>query len=226
MSERLEGRDHELLGPAIGYKPAGARHADRWGAEGVLVFSIGLDDAALGAAGFRRAAGWSRLAPGFPVAAILRACFGGTESVRADAIEDALALSSSEGETAAPAPPPWLRSAWQLLTEEPETNVEAAASLAGVDRAHLSRAFQRCYGIPPSVHRRRVLAARAVAAIARTDAPLGRVAHEAGFSDHAHMNRTLRADIGLKPTELRRLLKAEITSVQDHGSRPRLSPLS
>jgi AraC-like DNA-binding protein len=216
MSERLEGRDHDLLAPAIGYKPAGALHADRWGAEGVLIFSISLDDASRSDVRFRREAGWSRLAPHLPMAAIVRACFGGPETIRRDAIEDALALSSFERDTPGATPPPWLQSARQSLTDEPEMNVETAASLAGVDRAHLSRAFQRCYGIPPSVHRRRMLTARAVAAIARSEAPLGRLAHEAGFSDHAHMCRALRSDIGLMATELRDLLKGEITSVQDH----------
>ncbi len=209
MGERIEGRAFELHGPACGYKPAGSVHENRWGREGVLVFSITLPPLELDTG---RRPGWSNLRD-FPIGNIVRACFSADPTVRAHAIGDAFALTSPEEESAAV--PRWLATVRDQLTEEPDSTVEAAARSAGVDRAHLSRAFRRCFGVPPSVHRRRVLAARSLQLITRTSVPLAHIAHDAGFSDHSHMSRTLRSDIGLPPSDLRNLLKRDITSIQD-----------
>ena len=214
MEETLDGQEFSLEGRGAGYKPAGSPHSDRWGEEGALVFSITLEALALGTAkGPER--GWRTLPPALPLGEIVAACFQPGEERRREAIEEALVLVSN-GSLPRRAAPRWLKRARDALIEQADLSVEEVARVVGVDRSYLTRVFQRCYGIPPSVFRRRILAARALAALARTDAPLARVAHEAGFSDHAHMTRTLRSDTGLNPRLLRSLLTHEITSIQDH----------
>jgi AraC-like DNA-binding protein len=214
MAETLEGRDFSLDAPSAGFKPAGSIHSNRWGKEGALVFSVTLAEPAASAAE-GLAPGWRNLGPGVRLGAMVEACFQPDEPLRRLAVDDVLAIVREAPESCGPAPT-WLRAARERLGAEGELRVQDVARAVGVDRSHLTRAFRQCYGIPPSVYRRRILAARAVAGVARTEASLASVAHEAGFSDHAHMSRTLRGDTGLMPIRLRSLLTDEITSIQDY----------
>lgn len=217
MVETLEGREFCVEGQATGYKPAGSLHSDRWGPEGALVFSITFGKLAT-PVGKAREPGWRGLGRNLPLGEIVAACFQPDEGRRREAVHETLAIAWEAPGAAAKAPR-WLRKAREALAEQAELSVAEVANRVGVDRSHLTRAFQRCYGMPPSVFRRGILTARAVAAVAQTDDRLARVAHHAGFSDHAHMTRTLRSDTGLMPGRLRSLLKDEITSIQDlfHG---------
>jgi AraC-like DNA-binding protein len=215
LQETLDGRTYELHCSSVGHKPAGALHEDHWGPEGTLVFSINIaPDAGIAASGLAHCA-WTRLPPRFPLAAIIACCFsGGSEMMRSEAIEDALALLSWR-EPALSRTPQWLEQAHRMLGAEPDLPVSAAAQAARVDRTYFTRAFQHYYGIAPSIHRRRAIASRAVAAIARSEKRFGEVAHAAGFSDQSHMNRVVREQVGLVPGDLRRLLSNDLTSIQD-----------
>jgi AraC family transcriptional regulator len=206
MSERLDGRDYDLTGASAGYKPAGSLHEDRWGKEGALVFTIHLPDDVAELAGSGRPPGWHSLSRPSRVAAVVRACFGGEDEVSREVLDDAVAVLTDCRATARKAPP-WIARGKEALTEDPSLTIKQVAQSAGVDRSHFAREFERCYQVLPSLYRRRALAARTVAAIAHGNVPLGRIAHDAGFSDQAHMSRTLRSDTGLTPRQLRHLLK-------------------
>jgi AraC-like DNA-binding protein len=218
MAETLDGRDFAMEARAAAYKPAGSPHSNRWGREGALVFSITFGGLMVGF-GASPKPGWWSLPPTLPLGQMVAACFQPDEIRRREAIEDAFLLVSSGLLPGADAPR-WLRTARDALAEQADLSIAEVAVAVGVDRSYLARAFQRSYGMPPSVYRRRILSARAVAAVARTETPLSRVAHESGFSDHAHMTRTLRSDTGLNPVLLRSLLTKEITSIQDHFRLP------
>ena len=209
MQEELHGDEYQLHGSGIGYKPAGSWHSDVWGEAGTLIFSLKVTSDRAQSLGLQWPPGWSRRADLTSAPGILRLCLKGeTQAVRCEAAEDLLGVTSLPAENRRPFRPPlWLEAARQQIIESPELlAINLAARSAGVHRVHLCRIFVRFYGVPPSVYRRRVLAARAVAGATRTNHPLASIAQEAGFSDQSHMNRTLRVQTGFGPSTLRALL--------------------
>ena len=209
MQEELHGDEYQLHSSAIGYKPAESWHSDMWGESGALIFSLKVAHDRAQALGLRWSPGWSKRADLALVPDILQLCLKGkTPAVRSEAAEDLLAVITLLAENRRRSrPPPWLEAARQQINDSPEhVAIDRAAHRAGVHRVHLFRMFMRFYGVAPSVYRRRVLAARAVTGATRTNEPLAGVAQDAGFSDQAHMNRTLRSQTGFSPSTLRALL--------------------
>lgn len=204
MLERLDGRDYELDHCAVGVKPAGSLHEDRWGRDGVLIFSLKLPSTLRDVSPV-----WSRSTDPRIVGALARRCLLAPEEVlRAEAAIDLLALTGRAGDPASSRPPAWLAAVRAQIVEAPHSiRIDGAAGTAGIDRAHLSRMFRRFFGVPPSIFRQRCLAARAVRRIAQADDPLSMVAAETGFADQSHFNRRIKAQTGLAPGQLRHLLR-------------------
>jgi AraC-like DNA-binding protein len=110
-------------------------------------------------------------------------------------------------------PPPWLRSARDLVVDKPceAWRFSDLAAVVGVHPVTLSRAFAETYGrtLSSFVQQRRVAWARTE--LTNSDLPVGAVALAAGFSDHAHFSRTFRRLVGMTPTAYRDALRP------DHG---------
>lgn len=82
------------------------------------------------------------------------------------------------------------------------------AELLGVSPYRLSRGFSRELGISVTYYRNRVRVSRALERLAAGERNLGVLAADLGFSDQAHLTRTVRAHVGHPPAALRRLLQA------------------
>jgi AraC family transcriptional regulator len=207
LVERLEGKDHVARSYWRGHKPAGARHSDEWGADGVLVFTLNLDDGFAAGACLSAEPGWHAVEEPGTVRSLVRLIASGPGAeIRREA---ALDLLGADARPASPAGavPHWLARVRDSIHDSPEVlAIEAAAREAGVHRSQLARMFRRHYGVPPSVYRRRLLLARAADALARSPTPLAQVAADAGFCDQSHLSRALRSETGLTPAQLRRLL--------------------
>lgn len=119
------------------------------------------------------------------------------------------ALVRSRGESARPGPPPaWLRRVREALEDryaERALRIADLAAVAGVDPAHLARAFRAHYGTTAGAYLRETRVRRAAEAIARSTAPLGRIALDAGFADQSHFTRVFRASYGVTPQRWRAL---------------------
>jgi AraC-like DNA-binding protein/quercetin dioxygenase-like cupin family protein len=211
--ERLEGVAHELHTGSVGHKPAGSRHEDLWGREGALIFSIKLPTSA---PEVTAPEGWGLHGASKAVSALIKACLlAPTIGSRGEAVCDLLAISQRRQERSGSQTPSWVEAVRCRIDDAPdEAAIAKLAEEAGVDRTHLSREFHRCFGMPPSVYRRQVLAARAVQALSQQQQRFSAVAAHAGFSDQAHMNRTLQGQVGMSPGQLRRLFSNDITSIQ------------
>lgn len=86
------------------------------------------------------------------------------------------------------------------------TSAELAA-VAGLSRAHVSRAFNAAFHVPPHVYLNAVRVARAQTLI-RAGMPLAAVALECGFADQSHFNRRFKGSVGVAPGDWRRMVCA------------------
>ncbi|MFC9752368.1 helix-turn-helix domain-containing protein [Streptomyces sp. NPDC056921] len=80
------------------------------------------------------------------------------------------------------------------------------AELLGVSPYRLSRAFTRVLGVSLTRYRNRVRVGRALDRLDAGEESLATLAADLGFSDQAHLTRTMRHYLGHTPTALRRLL--------------------
>jgi len=114
-----------------------------------------------------------------------------------------------------PAPPKLIRGGlapWQIrrVTTHIETNLDAAittkglAMLARLSSFHFCRAFRDSFGESPHgyVTRRRI--ERAQGLMLTTNASLGQIAADCGFTDQAHLSNLFRRFVGESPGVWRR----------------------
>ncbi len=83
------------------------------------------------------------------------------------------------------------------------TDLESLASAVGLSPGRLMHVFTESIGIPLRPYLTWLKLQRACAAMVR-GLPLSRAAQEGGFADAAHMTRTVRRMLGVKPSELQR----------------------
>lgn len=85
-----------------------------------------------------------------------------------------------------------------------DITVSDLAAVAGLSRAHLTRAFTAAYHTSPHVYLNAVRVAQAQTLI-RRGMPLAAVAFECGFADQSHLTRRFKGSIGATPSDWRRM---------------------
>ncbi|NGY61233.1 helix-turn-helix transcriptional regulator [Lentzea sp. NEAU-D13] len=103
-------------------------------------------------------------------------------------------------------------------------NLIPLAELLGVSPYRLSRAFSRELGVSLTRYRNGVRVARALDRLEQGEPSLAALAADLGFSDQAHLCRTVREHLGHTPTALRRLLGANRTSSPTKESSAAIRP--
>jgi len=83
-----------------------------------------------------------------------------------------------------------------------DMTVSDLAAVAGLSRAHLTRAFSAAYHMPPHVYLNAVRITQAQALI-RRGMPLTAVALECGFADQSHFTRRFKGGVGVTPSAWR-----------------------
>lgn len=204
LNETLGHREFDLASGHRGCKPAGARHANRFGRHGAVIFAIAMREPPDGPPGD---AGWSRGSDAACIAALVRTALEtGDRSLRADALQDLAALTGHAPATRL-APPPWLARVREQIRDAPGlVGIAVLAQAAGIDRTRLSRAFHQYYGVPPSVYRLRCMTAKAISAALASGSGLADAAHAAGFADQSHLARAVKSTVGVPLQGLRALL--------------------
>jgi AraC family transcriptional regulator len=106
--------------------------------------------------------------------------------------------------------PAWLLRATELLHASAGEGVHMAdiAREVGVHPVHLARSFRAHHGATMGEYLRRLRVERARTQLLTTNAPLSRVALDAGFADQAHFTRVFRSLVGVPPGEYRRQASA------------------
>ena len=92
------------------------------------------------------------------------------------------------------------------LAADPRLGPIGLSRVVGCSPHHLSHVFARLTGSTISEHRNRLRVSLALDRIAQGEPDLARLAHDLGFSDHAHLTRTIRAAVGHPPSACRVLL--------------------
>ncbi|WP_228011322.1 helix-turn-helix domain-containing protein [Nonomuraea phyllanthi] len=94
-----------------------------------------------------------------------------------------------------------------IATDDPAAGgLMSLAELLAVSPYQLSRAFTRELGVSLTHYRNRVRVGRALDRLEDGATSLAGLAADLGFSDQAHLTRTIRRHVGHTPTALRRLL--------------------
>jgi AraC-like DNA-binding protein len=83
-----------------------------------------------------------------------------------------------------------------------DITVADLAAVAGLSRAHLTRAFSAAYHLSPHVYLNAVRIAQAQTLI-RLGMPLAAVAIECGFADQSHFTRRFKGSVGASPSDWR-----------------------
>ena len=81
--------------------------------------------------------------------------------------------------------------------------IGAWAAASGRSREHVSRSFEKLYGVPPAAYRADCQAKRAWRMIVAGDDSLAGIAVEAGYADQAHMTRAVKRLSGMSPKRWR-----------------------
>lgn len=204
LQESSGCRDREVAGPALGIKPAGFRHSNRYTLGGTLILAINLhDDDVLDdqAVSIRRWS-WSRDCKHVNRAAALPRLSIQSEDDAADEVIDLLSIATSGPVAKARKTPGWLQRVRDRLDANgDEATLDEIAASEGIHRVHLSRTFAQCFGSTPTLYRRRSRMARAIDSLG-TGESLAGAALKAGFADQAHLTREVRSLLGMTPARL------------------------
>jgi AraC family transcriptional regulator len=216
---RVAGDSRGLAGALV--LPVGTPHRGRAGADGarVLILALELD---------RVASMQPSAAAVLAQPALLRAprlATLGRGIARELAVGDDAAALALDGltlellsvlvrrdqESARPGTPPaWLRRVRDVLDDryhERALRIGDLAEVAGVDPAHLARAFRAHFGTTAGAYLREIRVRRATEALARSSAALSQIALDSGFADQSHFTRVFTANYGLTPRRWRALHK-------------------
>jgi AraC-like DNA-binding protein len=93
------------------------------------------------------------------------------------------------------------------LTVDPNMRLQDWARLRGLADATVSRGFRKVFGISPSAYRAQVRGRQAWRRVVEGAHSLASIAFDSGFSDQAHMTRTIRALTGRPPGQWRGQVK-------------------
>ena len=122
------------------------------------------------------------------------------ELLAAAARERALRLTGSV--------PRWLADARDYLHDPGLVgSLGELAATVGVHPVTLARGFRKVYGCSVGAYLRRLRVARAVRALADTDAQLAEIGLSAGFADQSHFSNVFRREMGISPSAFRRAVR-------------------
>ncbi len=233
VEEAIRSETRQVAALEVGFKPAGIRHADRFGDRGVRALRVALQAPLIAAVeeAADRTLDWAwnprspAVAPLMRVATLL--C--GEQASEADLLADlydalsALAADPQRRYSARPAPG-WLRQIREEIDDGQRlgSRLTELATHAGVHPVYLARQFRRHYGCSVGGYARWRRVAATTALFRDPHRSIAGVAAELGFSDQSHLTREVRSALGVTPAMLRRLItlacREQVQNVQEYGN--------
>lgn len=204
-------RHERTCGPRrLLYRPPGERHAQRFLGRGAACLTIELpslmDDERLTTADGRLQLEGAPALTSMRIYDELAGPTAETPLIVDELIAILVAHAARRPSVHERRPPPWLRTAREMIDASRATPVRLAeiATTIGVHRVHLSRTFRRFFGCGVGEYARRLRVHAACAHLRAGTASGSTIACEAGFSDESHMGRTFREVMRCAPGEYRR----------------------
>lgn len=210
LTERTGGRSHDLSAGSVVFNQAGQEHEDEVPSPRARCLNVELDPrfmARLEAEGARARESvlYTRVGPA--IAAIGRLYAAVIEPGPDIEVEEALVeiLTAAWRLPADPRRAAWLNRVVDVLHDrflDPPALAELADE-AGVNHAHLCRAFRAAQGCTIGEYLRALRAGFALGTVTGGRDPLSTVAFRAGFADQSHMTRAFARFYGRSPRRLR-----------------------
>ena len=191
---------HDAARGTVIAMPAAEPHADAFGRRGASIVVVECDDRRGATAVFRS---WEAVL----LAHRARRELSEPDQFTSLALEGlALELTALAGRSPArDARASLVEGAAEILRSRfrPPPNATSLAAELGVHPAHLSRCFSARYGESLGAYARNARLDWAAERLLRTDAPLARVACDAGFADQSHFTRSFVRRFGVPPGRYR-----------------------
>lgn len=86
-----------------------------------------------------------------------------------------------------------------------EIEIESVAREVGLSRPHFFKLFKQQVGIPPTMYLNTLRSERAIESLITTDRTVANIADDLGFSSQASFSRFFAANVGIPPSEYRRV---------------------
>lgn len=191
------------LGPHHRFHPAGTEHAVRFGSRGAVLLALNFQQQSDEPQAARH---WRPSAASVgDLARLLLFDVAPADEVL-DGLLAATTIAPDGSASERNAVPPWLHRAAQNIADDPAADIADIAAQAGVHRVHLSRSFQRSFGVSPTQYRLYSKCSLALQRLIEYREPPAVAAQSAGFADQSHWTRASRAIAGIGPGRWRRLL--------------------
>jgi AraC family transcriptional regulator len=206
--------------PLLVFNPAGTTHRDRFlhGRGAFMAMSVpdGAGDARGGDAVAVRDPAALRAAR-----RLCAAASGGAPSAMALEGGAWQLLGALSDEDRSAAPPPWLRTAFEMIwtSDDPRLTPRDVAAYVGVHPVHLARVFRDHLDCSPGDCLRGRRLERAVSVIGRGTASLAAAAADAGYVDQSHLTRAFQAAFAMTPAAWRRGRARDVSGIQDRAPR-------
>jgi AraC-like DNA-binding protein len=130
--------------------------------------------------------------------------------------QDAVEFLLSVATVVEPQPNDWPEELAITLSQSPSLKLSKWAEEKALRPWAVSRGFYQVFGISPESYRGRVRARLALRLIQQTEMPMTAVATELGFSDQAHMSRSIKRLTGFPPQAWRRCANGFKTGAGAH----------
>jgi AraC family transcriptional regulator len=192
-----------IAGPSAILYQAGAAHRNAIGAVGFEQLEIEFDAAWLGRALLPAAPAsrWLGGSVGAAARSLARFCASGADETRfRGALRRFIQHASVQAVREAPS---WVEEIRQRLRDDPRLAVKDLAREVGRHPSWLGTAYRLATGEGPMETAARFRIERAARLLRETDDACAYIAHEAGFCDQSHMNRSFRRLLGRTPSEVR-----------------------
>ena len=192
--------------PLLIYNPPGTTHRDRFlhGRGSFLAVTVG--EAAASLAPDSVAGGEARIVNDLSsvhfAQSLADLILGGSEqhSLAENLGLSLLAAIAPDEPRPAPAAPPWLTLAFEMIMEDSRCRrVSEVSAYVGVHPVHLARVFRRYVGRAPGELIRARQIERTAAMLTRRECGLAEVSAEAGYADQSHLTNRFRHSFGMSP---------------------------
>ncbi len=207
FQETGDSRKIDIVGNAVGFKPANYEHADVFGPDGCLILSINIQPDAMNSLGINTAPQHWRCNQAWNPAILINLLSCGNLLKRFAHLFAGNQKNAYGFDRHSSPPPDWLKHCRQVMDQHQKpVEVSQLAELTGIHRVVISRMFRRYYGISPTEYRQRRRVAHAVNDCINSNTSFVQIAANSGFSDQAHFCREIRRFVGMTPASMRKLM--------------------